>query len=434
MRRRLRIGLCCLLLLTTAVAAELTPLQFETDPSGAEIRDQYGNSLGHSGESLQLDLSPYGSTLEVTFLREGYEPKLERVKTRQLKEQGRYPQQGAIALRSKGMLISLKTFVAKHQAATASLVLAVVVGSGFMMRRRTRTLVQLDRAAVLEQAKVQAELHNDNLIGCQLGAYRLMDLLGEGGAAKVYRALPDESLDESEAVAVKVLRPEAGDDQEFEARFRREVNIWKTLSHPHIVTFVDWDRSEGTTYLVMELIEGETLRPQFSKGARSPQEALDVLRPVFQGVAHAHKMGVCHRDLKPENVLLTKSGKCKVTDFGLARVGTEDKITKTGTWVGTPEYMSPEQVRGLGVDTRTDQYALGIMLYELVHGEPPFTGEDQVALIFKQVTGKAVPLATLHPDVPEEFSQAVVRMLAKKPEDRFSDLESALAALEVSLG
>ena len=177
--------------------------------------------------------------------------------------------------------------------------------------------------------------------------------------------------------------------------------------HPNIVTFLEWNEHDGITYLVTELLDGDTLRSEYRKGPRSPVDAMALLAPVFEAVAYAHKLGIAHRDLKPENILLTKDGRCKVADFGLARTGVEDKVTRTGTWVGTPEYMSPEQVKGSGVDPRTDQYALGAMLYELVSGKPPFQGDDQLAIIFKVVASKPASLKSENPDLPEGFCLAV---------------------------
>jgi Protein kinase domain len=431
-----RVRLLCLLILVSLLAlptwSESTELLIETDPQGALLVDQYGNEVGQSGETFFLDLKPYGSTLELTLVLEGYESKVERIKTRPLARERRYPPKGAIALRPTSLWVSFKGFLTQNPGLASAATLLLLGGAVWTGLRRRTMQARLVRAQFLEKAMARAQELDDSLLGTQLGAYRLTDHLGDGGTARVYRAVPDASLDESQAVAIKVLHSDTENDNEFQARFRREVNIWKALRHPHIVSFIDWDEQDGITYLVMELVEGTTMRPEFSQGPHSPKQALQLLSPVFQAVAYAHEKGIAHRDLKPENVLVTPAGKSKVTDFGLARVGSEDKVTKTGTWVGTPEYISPEQVRGLGVDPRTDQYALGIMLYELVHGEPPFTGEDQVALIFKQVSSKPASLKALHPDLPQEFCDHVGRMLAKNPEDRFRDLTQALAHLESS--
>jgi hypothetical protein len=418
------------LLLSVAVAAESTEIFINTDPQGALVLDQYGNEIGHTGKPIIVDLSIYGSTLEATLDLPGYESKLERIKTRQVKELGHYPPEGAIALRATSFVVTLRTALSENKAAAGGGLFALLLCSAWGLSRHAKTKHRLQRAAVLEEIKARAEELKDNLMGKTLGGYRLAELLGEGGTARVYRALPEETLNSEQAVAVKVLNPESDNDPEFRQRFKREVTIWKDLMHPHIVTFIDWDEQDGLIFLVTEILEGDTLRGEFKKGPRAAKSAMNLLRPVFEAVSYAHENGVVHRDLKPENILTTATGKAKVSDFGLARIGAEDKVTKTGSWVGTPEYMSPEQVQGLTLDPRTDQYALGTMLYELVAGNPPFTGDDQVAIIFKQVSSAPTPLKSVQPDLPDTFCEAVGRMLAKKPEDRFLDLKQALEALE----
>ena len=426
-----QLALVCLLLLGPLLA-QPSKVLLNTDPQGAIITDQYGNKIGTTGTPIQLDLGPYGTSLEVTLALPGYEPKLERIKCRQLRESGAYPTEGgAIALRSTSALVSLKTFFREHPWLVAMTGLAGAMVGALAMARHVKTRRRLERARTLEEVQARAHEMEDNLLGTKLGPYRLLDLLGQGGTARVYRAVPDLSLDPAQAVAIKVLQPPSEHDPEFRQRFQREVTIWKDLHHPNVAAFIDWDEQDGLTYLVTELLRGETLRSEFQQGARPPAEALALLEPVFRALTFAHQKGVVHRDLKPENILVSPTGRLKVTDFGLARMGPEDKVTKTGTWVGTPEYMAPEQVRGQAIDPRTDQYALGIMLYELLTGAPPFRGEDQVAIIFKQVSSAVPPLPE---QLPEQLRRAVVRMLAKRPQDRFDDLDQAFAALESAGG
>lgn len=413
---------------------EESKIEVITEPSGAALVDQFGNELGLSGNQISIDLQKYGPTLELTIGLDGYEPKLERLKVRQLKVSGRYPPKGAIALRATSWWVPLKLMLNRHKWAGILLTVGCLGGLLLARSRHSKARVLQARSEYLEGLRAKAKELDDELIGTVLGHYRLTEQLGTGGTAKVYRGVADEALlDAEESVAVKVLNQEAEHDREFQARFQREVTIWKQLNHPNIVQFIDWNQDDGLTYLVVELMEGATLRSRFDEGPYPPVEAVKILKPVFEAVHYAHTQGVAHRDLKPENVMLTNE-RCKVTDFGLARSGSEDKITRTGTWVGTPEYMSPEQIQGNGVDPRTDQYALGIMLYELVSGEPPFSGDDQVAIIFKQVSSSAASLCAARPDVSQEFSGVVARMMNKRPDARFQDLKSALEALETSCG
>lgn len=421
------------LLSFTAASAELVEVVLNSDPQNAVIRDQFGNEIGFTGSPFQVDLDRYGSTLEATLLLEGYEPKLERIKVRQLKQAGQFPEHGAIALRATSNWVAMSAALKSYWPVSLALVVLGLGGAGYAWRQRRSTRAQLGRATILESMRARAEETGDELLGQLLGGYRLEEQLGEGGTARVYRAIPDDSLSSEGAVAIKVLHPESEQDTDFLERFHREVNIWKTLSHPNIVTFMDWGQQDGLTYLVMELIEGGTLRSRY-QDRPSPEQAVKLLKPVFSAVANAHSKGVVHRDLKPENVMLARDGRLKVTDFGLARTGSEDKLTKTGTWVGTPAYMAPEQIRGLGVDPKTDQYALGIMTYELLAGQTPFEGSDQVNVIFQQVSSKPPPLKEHRPELSDQLVSAVERMLAKSPEQRFPDLEQALAALEAACG
>lgn len=404
-----------------------------TSPSGAAVTDQYGNSLGKSGEPLTVDLSSYGSSLELTLKLEGYEPKLERIEVEALKQSGRHPTEGSVALRPLSSTVALRENLGRYRGLLGLLGAVLLVGGWAGLKRRAKLRAKLRQADWLEGLQKRATESGDSLIGTRLGRYRLLDRLGQGGAATVYRAVPEQDWENQERVAIKVLDPTQSHDPEQWQRFKREVSIWKQLRHRNIVTFYDWGEQEGLTYLVMELVEGSTLRGAFRGKPVSPEEALKIMRPVFSALSYAHSQQISHRDLKPENILLTSSGEPRVTDFGLARSGQEDKLTRTGTWVGTLEYIAPEQIQGQPTDLRTDQYALGVMLYELLVGEPPFTGEAQVNLIFQVVSRKPPSLESRVPGLKKEFCLAVERMLAKTPQKRYDTVDEALAALENSL-
>ncbi len=401
-----------------------------TSPSGAAVIDQYGNSLGKSGEPLTVDLSSYGSSLELTLKLEGYEPKLERIEVEALKQSGRHPTEGSVALRPLSSTVALRENLGRYRGLLGLLGAVLLVGGWVGLRRRAKLRAKLRQADWLEGLQKRATESGDALIGTQLGRYRLLDRLGQGGAATVYRAVPEQDWENQERVAIKVLDPTQSHDPEQWQRFKREVSIWKQLRHRNIVTFYDWGEQEGLTYLVMELVEGSTLRSAFRGKPVSPEEALKIMRPVFSALSYAHSQQISHRDLKPENILLTSSGEPRVTDFGLARSGQEDKLTRTGTWVGTLEYIAPEQIQGQPTDLRTDQYALGVMLYELLVGQPPFSGQAQVNTIFQVVTRKPPSLESRVPGLDKEFCLAVERMLAKTPQKRYDTVDEALADLE----
>ena len=214
--------------------------------------------------------------------------------------------------------------------------------------------------------------------------YELTHLIARGGMAQVYRAR-DRLLDRP--VAIKVLFPELSVDRAFVERFRREAQAAANLSHPNIVPVFDWGEDGGTYFIVMEFIDGQPLSAVLRATGPMPADRVaDIGSHVAAALAYAHRHGVVHRDVKPGNVLITDDGLVKVTDFGIARaVNTEESLTQTGAVMGTATYFSPEQAEGIGVDSRSDIYSLGVVLYEMVAGRPPFLGESPVAVASKHV-------------------------------------------------
>ncbi|MEW6283846.1 MAG: serine/threonine-protein kinase [Candidatus Eremiobacterota bacterium] len=302
---------------------------------------------------------------------------------------------------------------------------AGVAAAGLALRRRKAGRSLADREGKLRELLGPPD-PDDPLKGSELGGYRLLERLGAGGMAAVYRAVPDASLDVTREVAVKVLHRELTLDEAYRKRFEREIRICRQLEHPNLVRLVDSGESAGRLYLALELLRGETLRSVLERrGHLAPAEAARLLVPVLRAVAHAHSRGVVHRDLKPDNLFLTEQGTLKVMDFGVARGENYTLITATGIVMGSPTYLAPEQIDGEAVPA-SDQYALGIVLYELVTGAPPFDHPDPMALARMHV-GKAAPRLT---GVPSELEIAVARMLKKSPQGRFPDLDLAAAALE----
>ena len=242
--------------------------------------------------------------------------------------------------------------------------------------------------------------------------YRIERVVGEGGMATVFRA---EDLKHNRKVAVKVLRPELaatlGGD-----RLLREVEIAARLNHPHIVAMHDSGDTDGVMYYVMPFVEGETLTQRLAReGALPVADALGIARQVADALAHAHKRGIIHRDIKPGNIMLSE-GHALVADFGIARAlkSSATAITTAGLALGTPHYMSPEQATGSrDVDERTDVYAVGAVLYEMLTGEPPFTGRSAQAIISRSITEPHRPLASIRPGLPPSLESLVSRALAK---------------------
>ena len=267
----------------------------------------------------------------------------------------------------------------------------------------------------------------DPFIGARLDDYRILQRLGEGGMARVYRAVPEDSMDETEAVAIKVMNQELAREPELVKRFAREKKVYEDMHHPNIVKVLSSGVYEQQFYLAMELVRGSTMRAYVLPGGLPVKKVLQLMTPVFEAVGYANKKGIVHRDLKPENIMITDQGKVKVMDFGLARGSNYSQVTATGSVLGTPGYMAPEQIEGK-LDIRSDQYALGVMLYEMLTGELPFYDENPVTIIISHLTKPVPSLAAKKPELVK-LGPVVERMLAKDPEERYRDLDHALTSL-----
>ena len=262
--------------------------------------------------------------------------------------------------------------------------LALPIGlAGWQTRQRQR---ESDRRRRLEIVSARPN-QLDPMQGTSLGGYLLESRLGTGGMATVYRGIPTDSLDESLAVAIKVMKPELWEDPELRKRFQREMRVNQLLIHPNIVQLYDFGEHDTVLYMVMELVDGQPLNLMIPRGGMTAERASAYMLALVDAMAFAHKKGVVHRDLKPRNILVTARGVPKVLDFGIAVQDDLSRITQTGTALGTPAYMPPEQFTSGGhlYDPRSDQYALGITFYELLTGRVPFEGPDPMAVAFMQM-------------------------------------------------
>jgi serine/threonine-protein kinase len=263
--------------------------------------------------------------------------------------------------------------------------------------------------------------------------YRLVDHLARGGMADVYAA-SDEVL--GRRVAVKMLHANYATDEAFVQRFRREAQAAANLTHPNIVSIYDTGKDGGNYFIVMELVEGRTLRDVVrSEGPLLPRRAAEIASEVAAALAVAARGGLAHRDVKPGNILLTDTGSVKVTDFGIARAWDDsEELTRTGAVIGTATYFSPEQAQGRPADGRSDLYALGVVLFEMLTGRPPFSGETPVSVAYQHVSETATVPSTTNPDVPPELDAIVMRALQKNPADRYQTAEEMRGDLLRFLG
>ncbi len=272
---------------------------------------------------------------------------------------------------------------------------------------------------------------SDSVVGRLLdGRYRVGEPIARGGMATVYTGL-DTRLDRP--VAIKVMHPGYAEDQDFVARFTREARSAARLSHPNVVSVFDQGDDEGTVFLVMEYIEGRTLRDLLRERRQlTPAEAFDVMEPVLAALSAAHRAGIVHRDVKPENVLLADDGRVKVADFGLARAASAAGSSQAtqGVLIGTVAYLSPEQVERGVADARSDVYSAGIVLYELLTGTPPFTADSPMAVAYRHVHDDVPPPSVARPGLHPAVDSLVTRATRRDPDERPADAGRLLAAVQ----
>src|ERR671937_482200 len=252
------------------------------------------------------------------------------------------------------------------------------------------------------------------------GRYRIMRKLGTGGMANVYLA-EDQEL--GRRVAIKILDDRHAGDEQFIERFRREAKNAAGLSHPNIVSIYDRGEAEGTYYIAMEFLDGRSLKELIvSRGPAPVSVAIDYTRQILAALRFAHRNGIVHRDIKPHNVLVDSEGQLKVTDFGIARAGAS-QMTEAGSIIGTAQYLSPEQAKGSPVDQTSDLYSVGVVLYELLTGAVPFTGDTPVEIAMKHLSAVPEPPSAHRAEIPHDLDMVVMRALGKDPSERYQSAE-----------
>ncbi|HEX5387898.1 MAG TPA: serine/threonine-protein kinase, partial [Gemmatimonadales bacterium] len=285
----------------------------------------------------------------------------------------------------------------------------------------------------MPDSPVTSSVSDPALAAALADRYTIERVLGRGGMATVHLA---HDLRHDRPVALKVLHPELAASLGTE-RFEREVKLAARLQHPHILTVHDSGENAGRLWFTMPFVEGESLRSRLLRERQLPvRDAIRIAREAAAALAYAHRHGVVHRDIKPENILLTMEGDTLVADFGIARAlgaGDDERLTETGLAIGTPAYMSPEQASGeRSIDARSDIYSLGAVLYEMLAGEPPFTGPTAQAILARRFTERPRPLRQTRETVPEPVERAVATALARAPADRFATAGDFALALEVA--
>jgi serine/threonine protein kinase len=261
------------------------------------------------------------------------------------------------------------------------------------------------------------------------GKYKIYDEVGSGGFATVYLG---RNMDTNEIVAIKVLGAQHTREPRYLERFRREANMAERLQHENIVRVLDHGVEDGSHFLIMDFVEGLTLDQIIArKGPLPIDEVLSYVKQSCTGLDAAHRAGVVHRDIKPANLMITPEGAVKIMDFGIARMGTATGLTQSGIFMGTPRYISPEMAEGAGADIRSDLYALGLLLYEMLTGSPPFDADNPWAVLRQQIEEPIPPVRQIRPDVPEWLEQIIARATAKDPAQRFQSPAEMLAAIEL---
>lgn len=409
-----RFVLLWLLLLGGLTAVADQPFVIESFPPKAEVWNADLQYLGLTGEQLSLKSGTYSLTLRL----ENHSDTSFTISGNDLKV-GRYPPQGVVSLEPLSGFQAVKDQV-RYRPLVVIFWLVILGGLPWLVKRTT---LWRRRQRTLE-AFVPQDGEQRSLILENIGKYRVVSPLGQGGMAEVYLAVPNDTLEMDSAVAIKVMNKDLRERSEFAERFEREIVVSQELAHPGIVEVLEWGWHRERLYLMMEYVEGRELRSLLPELKGDWLRIQDILSQLMLAVDYAHQRGVAHRDLKPENVMVTKTGRIKVMDFGLARAVDSKTLTLTGVTMGSPKYIAPESVAGESADERADQYSLGVMAYEMIVGRLPFEGDQALQLLYSHIRLEPEPPSKLA-ELPTGIDDLILRMLRKAPRERFRTVEEA---------
>ncbi|MCH8021158.1 serine/threonine protein kinase, partial [candidate division KSB1 bacterium] len=271
-------------------------------------------------------------------------------------------------------------------------------------------------------------MQKDPMIGKTVSHYKVVDYLGGGGMGVVYKA---EDIKLKRTVALKFLPLEFTRNPEAKARFMKEAQAASALDHPRIGTIYEVNETDdGHMYIAMAFYEGETLKDVLERGTIPLKRVIELVLQVANGLASAHEKEITHRDIKPANIMITEDGFVKIVDFGLAKLGDSTKITKSGMAMGTPAYMSPEQVKGTQVDHRSDIWSLGIILYELLTGQLPFRGDNEMSMLYNIVNEEPIPASQYNPEIPSQIEKIIQHSIVKNTSERYASINEFIEDLK----
>lgn len=438
--------------------SRLVSLKLEVEPPDTKVfvrgsgdnRNSPGQFIGRAQDILILDLdkgfTDMGEAVPIALLleREGYRTREIELSTPNLKRYGggSYQLEEPVVLQGKSGFrnrwIQIKNWARFHYYqffSLISIVLLVVVTLRLRYQQKeAKILAQQKRLDLLDGLSSRLD-DSDPYVMRVIGSYRILERVGAGGMAVVYRAVMDESLDEERPVAIKLMSQELLKNADYRRRFEREIRIYCNLNHRNLIRLIDWGEQDNLLFVVMDLVEGKTLKEMLLEKPFSLSDFIKIFKGVCEGLHYVHQQGIIHRDLKPANVMLHEGRVVKIMDLGLAKVSHESEgLTRTGDALGTPAYMSPEQISGGAVSPKTDQYAAGMMAFEMLTQNLPFlVPYEPLKLIMAHLQQEPVSLRHFRPDIPEEVNLWMQKVLSKDPVERYPDMLACYKGLEAAV-